>query len=90
MQKNVFEMYSVKDTVADNFLEPLFVNNEDQAKRWFASNIKNIQLWKENAEQFELYRIGEWDGNKGVITGKGLKPGTAEGKFVCKGSDLIG
>lgn len=90
MNKNIYEMYAVKDTVAENFLEPLFVDNEAQAKRWFASNIKNIPLWRENAEQFELYRIGEWDGNKGVITGKGLKPGTAEGKFVCKGSDLIG
>lgn len=90
MEKNVFEMYCVKDTVADNFLEPLFVNNEAQAKRWFASNLKNIPLWNENAEQFELYRIGQWDGNQGEIRGKGIKPGTAQPQFICKGSDLIG
>lgn len=57
-------MYSVKDEMTGKFMNPMFVeegeNADTEAIRQFRSNVLNIQLWKDNPSDFNLYLVGRF------------------------------
>lgn len=72
-----FMMYSVKDEMTQKFMNPMFVESGDTKKevemsdrlatRQFKSNLNNIQLWKDNANDYSLYRVGIFDDEGGAM-----------------------
>lgn len=86
-------IYSIKDKVTGEFMNPFYCRNEDEAKRIFAHNISKIEIWKENAEQFELYDLGLLNTETGIIIGNDQPnpdPIVCHPELICKGTDLIG
>jgi hypothetical protein len=86
-------MVAVKDTCAGIFMNPMYVENEDVAKRTFASQGANINIWKENAKQFELYALGVINKETGIIKGYDQGPldePVLHPMYMCNLSDLIG
>ena len=63
----ILEFYAVKDELANNYLAPTLMSNEDMAKRQFKSQINNIPLWKDNPADFSLWRLGTFDDESGEI-----------------------
>ena len=80
---------SVKDKVTEQFLQPIFVHNEEEAKRVFAYQLQSNPLWKDNAEQFEIYNMGWFDTERGTISGIDQKQ-EFRNELICKGTDLYG
>lgn len=64
-----FNIYSAKDELAGRFMQPLFMEADEIAIRWFKDVLNNTRLWKDNASQFNLYKIGTYNENTGVING---------------------
>ena len=62
-------MVSIKDKVTNEFLSPVYVHNQEEAARLFKYQLNNTELWKDNADQFEMYTIGILDTNTGNIMG---------------------
>lgn len=74
---------SIKDTKIE-FMSPALVHNLEEAKRSLkaVANDKNTTIG--NApEDFELWEVGSWDPERGLITSTGPK-------FICKAVDVIG
>lgn len=63
------EFYAIKDETANRFMSPSLIATEDEAKRAFKSQVNNIQIWKDNPEDFSLYRLGSFDETTGTIIG---------------------
>lgn len=63
-------MYSVKDELTGKFMNPMFVEEEEHAQvlaiRQFTSNVNNIQLWKDNPNDYSLYLVGKFDDESGA------------------------
>lgn len=68
MKSSVFEIVAVYDNLAEGYLEPVFQQSLAEAERLFAYQINNIKLWKDNAGDYDLYSIGRYDSETGVIT----------------------
>lgn len=64
----ILNYYAVKDELANRFLAPTLMNNDELAKRQFKSQINNIELWADNPADFSLYRLGTYDDETGVMT----------------------
>lgn len=66
----IFNMYAVKDAMTGKFLNPMFVEKNEiadkDATRAFKSNLNNIKLWKDNPNDFDLYRVGSFDDEAGA------------------------
>lgn len=66
----IFNMYAVKDAMTGKFLNPMFVEKSEiadkDATRAFKSNLNNIKLWKDNPNDFDLYRVGSFDDEAGA------------------------
>lgn len=64
-----FNMYSVKDELTGKFMNPLFVEEGEIANqlatRQFKSQVNNIQLWKDNPNDYSLYLVGIFDDEHG-------------------------
>lgn len=77
-----FIMYSVKDEMTGKFMNPMFCECDDiykdtcveasdrLATRQFKSNVNNIQLWKDNPNDYSLYRVGYFDDEAGAMASK--------------------
>ena len=63
----VFQVVAVYDNLSESFLQPTFVESEKEAERLFTYQINNIALWKDNASDYELYKLGEYDAEKGML-----------------------
>lgn len=68
-----FRMYSVKDELTGKFMQPLYVDETEDlglcdqiAIRQFKSQINNIQLWKDNANDYSLYFVGKFNDEAGA------------------------
>ena len=86
-------MIAVKDTCAGIFMNPMYVENVEVAKRAFASQGQNINMWKENPKQFELYNLGKINKETGVIIGNDEGPldqPVIHPEYICNLADLIG
>lgn len=64
-----FNMYSVKDEMTGKFMNPMLIEQDDNADnlaiRQFKSNLNNITLWKDNPNDFSLYLTGVFDDETG-------------------------
>lgn len=63
------KIYSVKDELTQTFLQPVFVEKEDEILRIFTYQINNTPIWKDNASDFSLYYLGTFDSESGTIKG---------------------
>lgn len=68
----ILDFYAIKDETANRFMSPSLIHTEDEAKRAFKSQVNNIQIWKDNPEDFNLYKLGSFDETTGTIIG--IKP----------------
>ena len=66
----IFNMYSVRDIMTNKYMNPMFVEQEENADlmaiRQFKSNVNNIKLWKDNPNDFELWKVGIFDDESGA------------------------
>ena len=76
----ILGVYAVKDALQGRFMAPTFFDNEEVAIRQFRSNINNIPMWKENAADFQLYKLANFNDEIGeyekdhhmIVNGKGV------------------
>lgn len=65
-----YYMYSVKDELTNKFMNPMFIEEGEEADklaiRQFKSNVNNIQLWKDNPNDYSLFRVGLFDDEAGA------------------------
>lgn len=77
-----FKIYSIKDTKV-GFMQPFYQANQAVAIRAFnnAVNAKEINNINQNADDMELWELGEFDDQTGEIK--------SEVKYIVKANDLI-
>lgn len=63
----IFEIVAVYDNLTEAYLEPTFFGTLAEAQRVFIHQINNIPLWKDNAGDYDLYSLGRFDSETGVI-----------------------
>lgn len=62
--------YAIKDNLAERFLTPFICHNDNEAKRMFITTVNdknNMQIIYENPQDYELYKIGTWEEDLGVM-----------------------
>ena len=64
----VFEVVAVYDNLTEAYLEPHFFGTLVEAQRVFTYQINNIDLWRENAGDYDLYSLGRFDAEEGQLT----------------------
>lgn len=64
----IFEIVAVYDNLTEAYLEPKFFSTLAEAQRVFTYQINNIDLWRENAGDYDLYSLGKYDSEQGFIT----------------------
>lgn len=64
----VFEVVAVYDNLTEAYLEPHFFGTLAEAQRVFTYQINNIDLWRENAGDYDLYSLGRFDAEEGQLT----------------------
>lgn len=62
----IHEVFAVKDELTGRFLQPVFMENDKVAMRWFKHVINNTELWKSNAAMYSLYKIGTFNDKEGL------------------------
>lgn len=87
-----FIIASVRDKVTGEHLQPMFFHNQEEAKRMFAYQLENNEIWKNNPEQFELFDLGLLDTNTGNIIGNDEGPDgfgvIIHPEIICKALDI--
>lgn len=81
------QIYAIRDIVAGTTMQPVFMQNESVAKRWFRHVMTNTEILSDNPEDYELLKIGYFeDGN-----GNEEEPRIDGGKAVrlCNGKEVI-
>ena len=62
-------VFTVRDAVADRFLEPFFLPNEGTARRSFSEAVNSPgHQFNKYPEDYALYVIGSFDEEAGVLT----------------------
>lgn len=83
---------AVKDLAAECFGQPFVVPAIGVAKRHFADQVNKASegnMWNLHPEHFELYQIGTYDDQLGVIENKGLFVGELYApKLLERGEDV--
>ncbi len=76
------KIYSIKDTKI-GFMSPFYSHNDGVATRDFtnACNEQTKNACNTNPEDKELWRLGEFDDQTGVVT--------SDIKFIAKANDVI-
>lgn len=64
----IFEIVAVYDNLTESYLEPHFFGTLAEAQRVFEYQINNIELWKTNAGDYDLFSLGKFDSETGSIT----------------------
>ena len=62
-------IYTVKDEMTGTFLNPNIIKTDEEALRIFKYQINNTPIWKDNPEDFSLYKVGNFDDETGTIVG---------------------
>lgn len=75
--ENNFNLYAIYDKVAERYGAPTPHINEAVAIRWFKASVANNSMAEPT--DFELYRIGSFNFELGVLVG------TPKPEFVLKG-----
>jgi len=73
-------IYSIYDTKAEQYGNPVFMRTDNEARRSFAQVAADptTEIGK-NPEDFLLYRLGTWDNEGGNIA---TEPGTCIAKAI--------
>lgn len=80
-------MVSIKDKVTGEFLSPIYVHNQEEAARIFKYQLNNTDLWKDNADQFEMYEMAILDTSNGNLIG--IEPDKTTGENIVLHPDMI-
>lgn len=67
LKNGEFYICAVKDELTGKFLQPTFGEDLEAIKRTFSYQINNIPIWKDNASDFSLYKIGLFSEVSGMI-----------------------
>lgn len=63
------KIFAVHDVKAEAFGNPMFMNNEQIAIRGLAGAVADpASVLSQSPEDFNLYELGEYDDNSGLIT----------------------
>lgn len=65
----IFNIYAVKDELTNKFMQPTFIESENEALRLFKFQVNSIDLWKMNASDYSLFKIGTYDQASGTVIG---------------------
>lgn len=65
---NKFFVVAVKDELTGTFLQPNFGESIAALERIFKYQINSIDLWRSNASDYTLYKLGVFDQETGEIT----------------------
>lgn len=77
-------MYAIRDSKAEAYAQPFFMQNDQIAVRAFMATIEDPNSkCNKYPNDFSLYRIGDWDDNTGGLTCP-LEP-----KFLYSAVDLF-
>lgn len=63
----LFEIIAVFDNLTESFLQPTFVGSVPEAERLFEYQINSIDLWKANAQDYDLFSLGKYNPETGAI-----------------------
>ena len=78
-----YPMYAIRDCKT-TFFPPQCEQNESTAVRNFGMMIQNSDgIIGYAPNDFDLYKVGEFDSEKGTVTGK-------TPRLVCSGNDMVG
>lgn len=61
------QMYSMKDNLAGVYMQPQLFQNENVALRNFTEIINGTGVFKNNPGDFELWKIGTFDDQEGIV-----------------------
>lgn len=61
------EMYTIRDTVSNEMAQPFFQANKKTAIRAFREACNNMPEIKDHAEDMELFFVGTFDTETGLI-----------------------
>ena len=75
------KLYSIKDTVADEFSQPFYANNDDVCKRIVSNSFLSSKDVVYHAVDYSIYRLGSFDLQSGSLS--------SSLSFICNCSDLI-
>lgn len=67
LKNGEFYICAVKDELTGKFLQPTFGEDLEAIKRIFTYQINNTPIWKDNASDFSLYKIGLFSEKSGII-----------------------
>lgn len=81
----IHQIYGLKDNLANVFMQPQLFQNENVALRNFSEIINGTGIFKNNPADFELWRLGEFDDQTGIIIPNPEKMAT--GLSVVKGEN---
>lgn len=76
-------IYSVRDSVAENFGSVTIDTNDMTAKRNFGFAICKTDQMAYSASDLELYKVGEFDMHTGIVTN--ISPIV----LICRGDDML-
>lgn len=58
-------VYAVKDELTNKFMQPIYIETEEEAIRWFKYVLNTTPIWKSNAAMYTLFKIGEFNDKEG-------------------------
>ena len=61
-----YHIYSVKDELTGRLHNPIFMESDPEAIRWFTYVLNTTDMWKMNAACYSLYRLGDFDDINGI------------------------
>ena len=59
-------IFTVKDELTGVFHQPIFIETEEEATRWFKYVLNNTEMWKYNAAMYSLYKLGTFNDKEGL------------------------
>lgn len=62
--------YAIKDNLAEAYMTPVLFDNDNLAIRWFTGVVNSKEqneIIYNNPEDFELWKLGEFDNQSGTI-----------------------
>lgn len=81
------EIYAIRDIVAGTTMQPVFMQNESVAKRWFRHVLTTTDIIKDNPEDYELIYLNWFEDGNGNNEPTTL--GGASAERICNGKEII-
>ena len=72
-------MYAVKDELVGRFMAPIYFQGDEEAKRWFYTQVEEIALRRSNPADYGLYTLGTFNEGTGYIVPNVEKIATGTG-----------